>query len=122
MTPAAFFALEFHQHMCLQDPDLLADLRCEGIPAVRAGYYELICGDIRPAASIGCAWYVTAGCVDIKVGKFDVSSNIMLLDANGDDYGAQYSCTIIRNWLCSGARQLDLVSAIIMNIGVRRRI
>jgi hypothetical protein len=122
LTPAAFYALEFHQHMCLQDPDLLDDLWHEGVPAISAGYYELVCNDIQPIISVGCAWHVTAGCSDVKVGKDDVSSNVMLLAPNGDDYGAQHSRTIIQNWLCSGARQRDLVSAIVKDAGVRGHI
>lgn len=119
MTPAAFYALDFHQHMCLQDPDLLGDFWREGVPAVSAGYYELVCDNTQPIISVGCAWYLTTGCSDVKVGKSDVSSNVMLLDVNGNDYGAQYSRTIIRNWLCSGAPQRDLRFAIVKDAGVR---
>jgi Domain of unknown function (DUF4902) len=120
MTLPAFYALQFHQHMCLEPPDLLDNLWREGIPAVNAGYYELVCDDTQPAVSVGCAWHVTAGRRDVKIGKDDVSSNVMLLDANGDDYGAQHSRTVIQNWLCSGARQRDLESAIVNETGACR--
>ena len=49
---------------------------------------------------------------DVRVGKNDVSSNVMLLNMNGDDYGARYSQELIQGWLCSGARQRELESAI----------
>lgn len=122
MTPAAFYALEFHQHMCLQDPDLLHDLWREGIHAVSAGYYELVCADTQPVVSVGCAWHVTAGCLEVKVGMDDVSSNVMLLDANGNDYGAHSSHTIIQNWLCSDVRQREFMSAVIKETSVRHHI
>ncbi|WP_240461996.1 DUF4902 domain-containing protein [Burkholderia sp. Nafp2/4-1b] len=113
MTLPAFYALRFRQHMCQQAPDLLHDLWGEGISAVNAGYYELVCTDTQPAASVGCAWYVAVGQSDVKVGQGDVSSNVMLLDTDGDDYGARYSRALIQNWLCSGARQRELESAVV---------
>jgi hypothetical protein len=121
MPLPAFYALQFHQHMCLQDSDLLGDFWREGIPAVNAGYYELVCDDIQPIVSVGCAWYVAVGPHDVKVGKDDVSSNVMLLDANGEDYGTQYSRAVVQNWLCSGARRRDLESAIIKETGACRQ-
>jgi hypothetical protein len=88
--------------MCQPDSELLHDLWGEGISAVNAGYYELVCTDTQPTASVGCAWYVAVGQPDVQVGRGDVSSNVMLLDTDGDDYGAQYSRALIQNWLCSG--------------------
>lgn len=113
LTLPAFYALRFRQHMCQQAPDLLHDLWGEGVSAVNAGYYELVCTETQPAASIGCAWYVAVGQSDVKVGRDDVSSNVMLLDRDGDDYGARSSRALIRNWLCSGARQRELESAVV---------
>ncbi|WP_321810546.1 MULTISPECIES: DUF4902 domain-containing protein [unclassified Burkholderia] len=112
LTLPAFYALRFHQHMCQQTLNLLHDLWGEGISAVNAGYYELVCTETRPAVSVGCVWHVAVGQSEVKVGKDDVSSNVMLLNMNGDDYGAQYSQELIQNWLCSGTRQRELESAI----------
>ncbi|RQR87965.1 DUF4902 domain-containing protein [Burkholderia sp. Bp9012] len=112
LTLPAFYALRFRQHMCQQAPDLLHDLWGEGISAVNAGYYELVCTETQPAASVGCVWYVAVGRPDVNVGADDISSNVMLLDTDGDDYGARYSQALIQNWLCSGARQRELESAI----------
>ncbi|WP_176316024.1 DUF4902 domain-containing protein [Burkholderia vietnamiensis] len=113
LTLPAFYALRFRQHMCQPDSELLHDLWGEGISAVNAGYYELVCTDTQPSASVGCAWYVAVGQPDVQVGRGDVSSNVMLLDTDGDDYGAQYSRALIQNWLCSGARQRALESAVV---------
>jgi hypothetical protein len=121
MTLSAFYALQFHQHMCLQDPDLLEDFWCEGIPAINAGYYELVCDDTQPAVSVGCAWYVATGKSDVMIEKNDVSSNVMFLDAHGNDYGTQYSRVVIQNWLCSGTRQRDLEAVIAKETRACRR-
>lgn len=99
--------------MCQQAPNLLDDLWGEGISAVNVSYYELVCTETQPAVSVGCVWYVAVGQSDVKVGKDDVSSNVMLLNMNGDDDGARYSQELIHNRLCSGARQRELESAIV---------
>ncbi|UEP44607.1 DUF4902 domain-containing protein [Burkholderia sp. B21-005] len=112
LTLPAFYALRFRQHMCQQAPNVLHDLWGEGISAVNAGYYELICTETRPTASVGCVWHVAVGQSDVRVGKDDVSSNVILLNMNGDDYGARYSQELIQSWLCSGVRQRELESAI----------
>lgn len=112
ITLPAFYALHFHQYICFRDLDLLNDLWREGVPAIDAGYYELVCIDMQPTISIGCAWHITAGERQIAVGKDDISSNVMLLDESGSDCGVRYSRTAIWRWLCSEMHQRDLESAI----------
>ena len=113
LTLPSFHALRFHQHMCLKDEDLLQDLWSEGIPAIKAGYYELVSNDTEPAVSIGCAWHLTAESPHIRVGNDDISSNVMLLDAGGADIGAQDSCVVIKRWLCNGPRKQNFELAVI---------
>jgi hypothetical protein len=117
LTLPDFHALQFRLHMCLQDADLLRDLWGEGIPAVKAGYYELVCDDTQPIASIGCAWHLAVGSVQVCVGDADISSNVMLLNANGAEVGAQNSRIVIRRWLCAGPRKEEFQSAVLHEAG-----
>ncbi|PMS23302.1 DUF4902 domain-containing protein [Trinickia dabaoshanensis] len=120
LTLPAFCALRFHQLMCLWDSDLLADFWDAGIPAVNAGYYELVCDDVQPVVSVGCAWYVTAGQGDIRIGPADVNTNVMLLDTRGIDYGAQCSREAVQDWLSSGIRRDALEAAVNREVELRR--
>ncbi|AEA65566.1 DUF4902 domain-containing protein [Burkholderia gladioli] len=112
LTLPEFYALQFHQYMCLRDFELLEGFWDVGIPAVNAGYYELVCRDVSPVVSVGCAWYVPAGQCDVKVGDDDISTNVMLLDASGSDCGAEGSRRMVQDWLCSGVRLEDLAAAV----------
>ncbi len=112
MTVAEFHALQFRLHMCLIDAKLLEDFWQVGIPAVNAGYYELICDEFSPVVSVGCAWYVSAGRCDVTVGRDDLNTNVMLQDASGADYGARGSREMVQDWLCSGVRRHDLETAV----------
>ncbi|WP_323120322.1 DUF4902 domain-containing protein [Burkholderia alba] len=120
LTLSEFRALRFRRYLCLQDLDLLRELWREGIPAVNAGFYELICEEHRPAASIGCTWHVCAGRYDIRIPKEDVSFNMMLLDTYGNEYGMGCSRLLIHDWLCSGARERDIQSAVLKETGIYR--
>lgn len=118
ITVPAFYALRFHQHMCLDDPALLDSFRQQGVAAAHAGYYELVSTESRPLASVGCTWYVTGDRGDFRVEREEVSTNLMLLDSKGYDYGVIHSGTLIHHWLLSDARRSHIGSAIAHTIGL----
>lgn len=121
MTLSEFYLLKFRPLMCMQDVDLLDEFWSEGVLAVSAGYYELICDATRPTASIGCTWYVMPGQLQIKIEKDDVNSNIMLVDELGHDYGVHYTRSFISNWLHSGTRQHELEPIVVNELGTFHR-
>ncbi|WP_258897439.1 DUF4902 domain-containing protein [Burkholderia glumae] len=112
LTLREFYALQFHQHMCLLDFELLEGFWDAGIPAANAGYYELICRDVSPMVSVGCAWYVPAGQYNVEMSDDDVNTNVMLLDANGSDCGVEESRRLVQDWLRSGVQHKGLAAAV----------
>ena len=81
------------------DPQFLAELVAQGIPASDAGFSEWISSG-TPAISIGWGWFILRSQSQRPLLAPDcVRSNVMLINARGYDLGTAATSNLFRTWL-----------------------
>jgi hypothetical protein len=84
-----------HLHSAI-DVSALTSPASRGVGPVTAGYTEWQ-GQCLPALSVGWDWVHSTAGLDLIVGS--VRSNLMMVDAEGADRGAQASQRVLEDWL-----------------------
>lgn len=107
----AFLLLPFEDRKVWEDAPLCADLAYENIPALRAGYCEWASKAGGVVVSLGWIWYEDASRTEAVVAADGISSNVMLLDRDGDDLGFRKTSALLQGWLLSQPWQQGVAAA-----------
>jgi len=97
MTFADFCSLRFPRRFNIQDRYLLIELKARNVPAIRAGYCDWLDNTTSVTLNIGWEWYETSASRQLVPGG--ISSNVMLLTANGADFERTQRDTLLHFWL-----------------------
>jgi len=80
------------------DMGFLHELRSQTIPARTAGFSEWV-SETNPSISIGWGWFVHSDSERMLLAPDAVRSNVMLIDMQGYDLGAQKTANLFSSWL-----------------------
>src|SRR5689334_21385117 len=99
LTLRDLLQLPFEGRLKWLDSQLREDLKAEHITTSRAGFCEWMSDAGAVRISLGWAWYEESSSGRLIVTPDGISSNVMLVDQNGDDYGIRISQSMLRAWL-----------------------
>lgn len=105
MTFEAFTSLALRKHFSYEEPEILAELIEEGLPALRAGYCEFISELDAAIMSIGWVWYDTQDGQNYRA-PGHINSNVMLISQSGYDLGSTKTVELLCAWIFEEPRHL----------------
>ena len=105
--------LKFDKRQMFIDEELLQELLDQNIPALDAGYCDWLDDSTSVQISVGWAWFTIRRNPSRVLAPGGVSSNVMLMSADGSDLGTNRTDELLQAWLSAraweaGGRSLNI--------------